>query len=88
MKPLFRFVRAKYADDFSGEGSRLVGGRWSPVGIPVLYVVESAALGALEFLVHMAGSDNRRRGFESWSSSWTPSRPRTAPFNFDRRFVS
>ena len=53
MKPLFRFVRAKYADDFSGEGSRLVGGRWSPVGIPVLYVDESAPLGALEFLVHM-----------------------------------
>lgn len=36
----------------SGEGAALFGGRWNPVGIPVIYAAQSASLAALEVLVH------------------------------------
>lgn len=49
---LFRIVRAQFANDMSGEGSRLYGGRWSPSGVPALYTSGSIALAALEVLVH------------------------------------
>jgi RES domain-containing protein len=40
------------ADAFSGEGSRLYGGRWSSPGRRAVYVSESQALCALENIVH------------------------------------
>ena len=50
----WRIVKAKYASmAFDGEGSRLAGGRWSSRGLPVIYTAESAALAALELLVHL-----------------------------------
>jgi len=42
---------------FTGEGGRLVSGRWHHQGIPVVYVSESLALSVLEKFVHL--------GFES-----------------------
>jgi len=51
---LWRLSHIKYADNaFSGEGSYLYGGRWSPPGCLVVYLSESAALCALETLVHV-----------------------------------
>jgi RES domain-containing protein len=38
----------------SGEGARLFGARWNPVGVPVIYATASYALGLLEKLVHTA----------------------------------
>lgn len=38
---------------FSGEGTRLVGGRWTARGMPSVYTSQSVALAALETLVHM-----------------------------------
>jgi RES domain-containing protein len=38
----------------SGEGARLFGARWNPVGVPVIYATASYALGMLEKLVHTA----------------------------------
>ena len=56
----WRLVRPKYgnrADAFSGEGSRLFGGRWNSAGVRVTYVSSSLSLAALETLVH---ADRRR----------------------------
>ncbi|MEX2542065.1 MAG: RES family NAD+ phosphorylase [Trueperaceae bacterium] len=50
----YRLIKAKYADTaFSGEGSRLNGGRWSPPGLPVVYLAGSLPLAVLEILVHL-----------------------------------
>jgi RES domain-containing protein len=50
----WRIVKARYAANaFDGEGARQHGGRWTSPGLPVVYVAESAALAALELLVHL-----------------------------------
>jgi RES domain-containing protein len=51
-KTAFRVTRRAYAD-LSGEGARLVGGRWNSPGRPALYLAESRALAMLEVLVHL-----------------------------------
>ena len=38
---------------FDGEGARLYGGRWNPVGTRVVYTSGSRSLAALESLVHL-----------------------------------
>jgi RES domain-containing protein len=51
---LWRVVRRKRAGEaFSGEGGRVFGGRWNSPGTPIVYTSESAALAALEILVHV-----------------------------------
>jgi RES domain-containing protein len=50
---VYRISRTKFADDLSGEGARLYGGRWNPKGIPCLYVASSISLAVLEFSVHV-----------------------------------
>jgi RES domain-containing protein len=42
-----------YADDLSGTGARLYGGRWNSVGKPLVYLASSRALAVLEVLVHL-----------------------------------
>lgn len=50
----WRIVKARHAAAaFDGEGARLEGGRWNSPGTPVVYTAESAALAALELLVHL-----------------------------------
>lgn len=50
----WRIVKAKHqADAFSGEGARLVGGRWSSRGRRAVYVSATVALATLEMLVHL-----------------------------------
>lgn len=50
---VFRIVARAFADDLSGEGARLYGGRWNPQGMPVLYTAESLPLAILETLVNI-----------------------------------
>lgn len=52
----FRIAHPKFADPLSGEGARLHGGRWNPVGVPMLYYALSRALAVLETRVHMPPS--------------------------------
>lgn len=53
MITVWRITKLKYADSaYSGEGSRLIAGRWHEMGQRVVYTSASAALAALETLVH------------------------------------
>lgn len=46
-------TRAYTADDLSGAGAALTGGRWNDVGTQMLYASSSRALACLETLVHL-----------------------------------
>ena len=50
---VYRIAVSQFADDISGEGARLYGGRWNPQGIPMLYTAESLPLAILETLVNV-----------------------------------
>jgi len=50
---LYRIVKCNYADDLSGTGARLYGGRWNSEGKPAVYLASSRALAVLEVLVHL-----------------------------------
>jgi RES domain-containing protein len=54
---LYRFCRKRRADDLSGTGAKLVGGRWNSPGIPVLYTSENRALALTEYWVHVQPSN-------------------------------
>ena len=49
---LYRVAQQRYAEDLSGKGAELYGGRWTPVGYPVIYTAEHPALAGFEKLVH------------------------------------
>lgn len=50
---VWRLCSATYADTaYDGEGAKLYGGRWSPIGLPVAYTAESRALAVLEILAN------------------------------------
>ncbi len=50
---LYRITKKKYALDRLGEGARRFGGRWNSPRHPMIHTAESAALAALEYLVHV-----------------------------------
>ena len=50
----WRIVKAKHLPAaFDGEGARRAGGRWNSPGRAMVYTAQSAALAALEMLVHL-----------------------------------
>ena len=52
---VYRLTPPRYADTaFSGEGARRVGGRWTPIGWPVVHTSANVSLAVLETLVHTA----------------------------------
>lgn len=53
----WRLVRSGHARTaLSGQGAALYGGRWNPVGVPLVYLGGSLALATLELVVHLAGA--------------------------------
>lgn len=51
---VWRIVKQKHiATAMTGEGARLYGGRWNSAGQAVVYTASSAALAAMEMLVHL-----------------------------------
>ena len=50
---LYRITQEKYADDLSGNGARLYGGRWNSEGLYAVYTSASRALALLETLAHV-----------------------------------
>jgi len=51
---LYRIGAAKYANDITGEGARLNGGRWNHPGVSCIYTGESRSLVLLEYSVHVS----------------------------------
>lgn len=49
---VFRITQRAYANDLSGIGAGLYGGRWNPKGINMVYTAESISLSCMEYLVH------------------------------------
>ncbi len=49
----YRIANSRHADDLSGEGSYLFGGRWNSVGVKMLYTAESSSLSILEVLAYV-----------------------------------
>ena len=57
---VFRIQNRRYADSFlDGEGARLNGGRWNPVGTPLVYTSTTPELAVLEVMVHADGTPLR-----------------------------
>lgn len=48
---IYRLTTGNYAHDMSGEGAKIYGGRWNPVGVAALYMSEFISLSILEILV-------------------------------------
>lgn len=53
---------------FTGEGSRLYGGRWNHKGTPVIYLGGSLALAALEVFVHISSNVPFNQKYLSFSA--------------------
>lgn len=49
---LYRIGSTKYADDLTGEGGKMNGGRWNHVGTPCIYSAATRALALLEYTTH------------------------------------
>ena len=50
---VYRICKEAYANDLSGQGSKLYGGRWNSKGTSVIYTASSISLAMLEILVHL-----------------------------------
>jgi RES domain-containing protein len=50
---VYRIGRTKHANDLSGEGAKINGGRWNHKSVPCLYTSESRALSLLEYTVNV-----------------------------------
>ncbi|MEO9022762.1 MAG: RES domain-containing protein [Ginsengibacter sp.] len=49
---LYRITQERFAEDLSGNGARLFGGRWNSEGVFALYSSSSRSLALLETLAH------------------------------------
>jgi RES domain-containing protein len=49
---VYRLSKTKYANDLSGQGTELSGGRWNSKGIAMIYITQSRALCTTEVAVH------------------------------------
>lgn len=50
---VFRLSSSRYAEDLTGRGAELYGGRWNSIGTPVVYTASSRALAMAEVAVHL-----------------------------------
>lgn len=50
---VYRLTKRKYANDLTGQGAKVVGGRWNSKGNSILYTASSVSLALLEVLVHL-----------------------------------
>lgn len=57
---IYRFAYPKYADDLSGTGARIHGGRWNQPGTAILYASWSISLALLEVLANASTLEQLR----------------------------
>lgn len=58
IRTAYRLVAARHAARaFDGEGARRYGGRWNPVGTPVVYLASHRSLAVLEILANLERTD-------------------------------
>jgi RES domain-containing protein len=50
---VFRLSKTQYADDLSGKGAEIAGGRWNSKGTPMIYTAESRALCIAELAMYL-----------------------------------
>ena len=60
MALVYRIQKRQFVDSvLAGEGARLNGGRWNPLGTPLIYTSTTPELALLETLVHLDGTPVR-----------------------------
>jgi len=65
---VWRLVRKRRLPSaFSGEGSRIVGGRWNNPGIPVVYTSSSLSLATLEYLIRASALRAPQDVYSIWA---------------------
>ncbi len=57
---VYRLSAAEFADDISGQGAYLYGGRWNPEEIYMLYTASNISLAVLETLVNLKVSTHKK----------------------------
>lgn len=50
---LYRIGHTMHANDLTGEGARLNGGRWNDIGVPCIYASLTRSLALLEYTCHV-----------------------------------
>lgn len=55
---LFRLAKSKYANDLTGRGAFLFGGRWNIPGVYALYTATNSSLAFLEILANVSSVDD------------------------------
>lgn len=70
----YRITKTRYANTaFSGEGTRLAGGRWNPIGTRMVYLASSLSLATLELFVHTEDYSILRKQFSYLTASFDSS---------------
>lgn len=54
---VYHLGKTKFANQLTGEGAKLHGGRWNLIGSPCMYASESKALCVLEYLANVKADD-------------------------------
>ena len=77
---VYHLGHTKYANQVTGEGARLNGGRWNHVGVPCIYASETRARGEqrAETRNERQGTGTREVDMSVGSAANTPARPRDA----------
>ena len=61
---VYRITGKKYADDLTGTGAAMFGGRWNKKGTPVLYTGESKDIALLDSMGKLSVQEDFACGYD------------------------